>query len=579
MNKTVTVNIGGIVFHIDENAYEKFKSYLESIRLHFTSAEGRDEIMQDIEARIAEMFQERVTGGKQVITLMDVEDVTYLMGRPDQINDEPEGNSQADSSGNSTFSPKEESEKNQQGNKRLFRNPDDKVLGGVCSGVAAYFDVDPVWVRLLFAFVFFVFGSGFILYILLWIIVPEADSSLEKLKMRGSPVNISNIEKNVNEGSKSKKSTMTSRVFESFATLIKFFFLFIGKVIAVFFLFIGLVVFLALCFSLLVLFKIPGVHFPIFIQHVFPDGFQFGLAFLAAVVLVAIPFLMLAYAGARMLFNIKRSSRIFGFTALGIWLLSLGVCIFLGIRIASEFSQRTNIRQVLPITQPRQKYVRLELDRSMDNPGKDYDDDWDSEDWNNEFYFSDKDGHVQSGNIKMDIVKSLTDSFEVQQIFYAHGSSKKNASENASHISYSVTQMDSLIRFSKYFHLDSFDKFRGQKVQILLKAPVGAKIYLDPSLKGFIYDVDNIQNVYDHDMLGKNWEMTTQGLNCLDCTGSEDTIDGKNGIHINKKGQHIRIDNNGVYISGKDENGEEAFVKIDSNGVQIKSNGKSEKVN
>ena len=139
--------------------------------------------------------------------------------------------------------------------------------------------------------------------------------------------------------------------------------------------------------------------------------------------------------------------------------------------------------------------------------------------------------------------------------------------------------MDSLIRFSKYFHLDSFDKFRGQKVQILLKAPVGAKIYLDPSLKGFIYDVDNIQNVYDHDMLGKNWEMTTQGLNCLDCTGSEDTIDGKNGIHINKKGQHIRIDNNGVYISGKDENGEEAFVKIDSNGVQIKSNGKSEKVN
>ncbi len=577
MNKTVTVNIGGIVFHIDENAYEKFKSYLESIRHHFTSAEGRDEIMQDIEARIAEMFQERVTGGKQVITLMDVEDVTYLMGRPDQINDEPDGKGQADAAGNSTSFSKDENEKNQQGNKRLFRNPDDKVLGGVCSGVAAYFDVDPVWVRLIFAFVFFVFGSGFVLYILLWIIIPEADSSLEKLKMRGSPVNISNIEKNVNEGSKDKKSPMSSRIFEGFASLIKFFFLFIGKLIAVFFLFIGLVVFLALCFSLLVLFNIPGVHFPMFIHHVFPDGFQFGLAFLAAVVLVAIPFLMLAYAGARMLFNIKSSSRIVGFTALGIWLLSLGICAFLGFRIAGEFSQKANVRQVLPITQPQNKYVRLELDRSTENVGKNYDDDWDSNDWSDEFYFSDKDGRVQSGNIKMDIVKSLTDSFEVQQIFYAHGSSKKNASENASHISYSVTQMDSLIRFNKYFNLDSFDKFRGQKVQILLKVPVGAKIYLDPSLKGFIYDVDNIQNVYDHDMLGKNWEMTNQGLNCLDCSGTEDTIDGKNGVHIDKKGKHIRIDNNGVYISGKDENGEEEFVKIDSNGVQIKSNGKSKK--
>src|SRR5580765_4586707 len=85
MNKTVTVNIGGIVFHIDENAYEKFKMYLESIRSHFTTADGRDEIMQDIEARIAEMFQERVKDTKQVITLTDVEDVTRLMGKPEEF--------------------------------------------------------------------------------------------------------------------------------------------------------------------------------------------------------------------------------------------------------------------------------------------------------------------------------------------------------------------------------------------------------------------------------------------------------------------------------------------------------------
>ena len=87
MNKTVTVNIGGIVFHIDENAYERFKQYLESIRVHFTGSDGRDEIMQDIESRIAEMFQDRIKDQKQVITLVDVEEVTVLMGRPEEFGD------------------------------------------------------------------------------------------------------------------------------------------------------------------------------------------------------------------------------------------------------------------------------------------------------------------------------------------------------------------------------------------------------------------------------------------------------------------------------------------------------------
>lgn len=191
MNKTVTVNIGGIVFHIDENAYERFKQYLEAIRSHFTTAEGRDEIMQDIESRIAEMFQDRIKDSKQVITLEDVEEVTIQMGRPEQFGDEAAHEEQS----------KSERPEVQEGpvKRRLFRNPDDKLLGGVCSGVANYFDIDAVWVRLAFAFIFFVFGSGFLLYILLWIIVPEAKTTAEKLQMRGEPVTISNIEKNVKE--------------------------------------------------------------------------------------------------------------------------------------------------------------------------------------------------------------------------------------------------------------------------------------------------------------------------------------------------------------------------------------------
>jgi phage shock protein PspC (stress-responsive transcriptional regulator) len=582
MNKTVTVNIGGIVFHIDENAYERFKAYLESIRLHFTTAEGRDEIMQDIESRIAEMFQERISDGKQVITLSDVDEVTNLMGRPEQFS-EGEEKEESTKATSQSSDAKEEPVQDGPTYKRLYRNPDDKVAGGVCSGIAAYFDVDPVWIRLIFAFFFFVYGSGFGLYILLWIIVPEAESSLDKLKMRGAPMNISNIEKNVREGSEQKKQSLTSRIFEGFASLIKYFFLFIGKIIAVFFMFIGLVVGIAFCFSLLAIFRIPGTHIPEFVRHVFPDGFQFNLAFICAVLLLAIPFLMLAYAGAKMLFNIKRTNRVVGFTALGLWLGSLAVCLVLGVSIAREFSESTSIHQAIPVAQPAGKAIRLEaLGERQNSRGNKYYDRWDKEDWDEDFFLTEKDGYLQSGDIHLDIVRSYTDSFQIEQINYSRGSSKKDAAERASHISYSLTQMDSVLRFNRLFQIDRQEKFRGQRVQLILKMPLGSEVYLDKSLDKFIYDVDNVKNILDHDMLGKNWRMTEKGLTCMDCSGEEATVGGSDDndtdIDLSEGDHHIQINDKGVVISGTDDEGKEAFVKIDSTGVQIKSNGKLKKI-
>lgn len=566
MNKTVTVNIGGIVFHIDENAYERFKAYLESIRLHFTTAEGRDEIMQDIESRIAEMFQEKVKDSKQVITLSDVEEVTLLMGRPDQFTD--------------SETPRDEKQEpiiEGKVQKRLYRNPDEKVVGGVCSGISAYFDIDPVWIRLIFAGALIFFGSGFLLYIILWIIIPEADTSVEKLKMRGEPVNVSSIEKNVQEGSKPKKESFVSRFFEGVALIFKYLFLFIGKLIAVFFLFIGLVIAVAMFFSMLALFRLPGTHIPEFLRHVFPDGFQFGLTFICALILIAIPFLMLAYAGARMLFNIRKSPRIVGFTILGVWLLALIVCIVLGVKVGSEFAENSSVRQIIPITQPTTKSIVLEMEnKSEEGKEKKYYDNWGKDDWEGGFFLKMKDGQLQSGDIHLDVVKSPNDSFQLVQILYAHGSSNKEASDRATKISYSLSQFDSIMKFNRRFLIDKNEKYRGQKVQLLLKVPVGVTVYLDPSLDDFIYDIDNVQNIYDRDMLGKHWLMTEKGLTCVDCDGSEDTVGGGE-VNINGGNSHVKIDENGVFISGG-ENGEESIVKIDSNGVQIKSKGKTKKI-
>lgn len=193
MKKTLTVNISGIVFHIDDDAYAKLDRYLITIRRHFSSDEGCDEIIAGIEGRIAEMFQEKVTASKQVVTLADVKEVISQLGEPEQISgsDEASDKKQESGSGDSDYYDIKAS-------KRLYRDPDDKYIGGVCGGLGAYFQVDPTWMRLLFIVGIFA-GFGILLYIILWIVIPRARTTAEKLEMRGERVNLSNIEKSIKE--------------------------------------------------------------------------------------------------------------------------------------------------------------------------------------------------------------------------------------------------------------------------------------------------------------------------------------------------------------------------------------------
>ncbi len=576
MNKTVTVNIGGIVFHIDENAYERFKQYLESIRVHFTGSDGRDEIMQDIESRIAEMFQDRIKDQKQVITLSDVEEVTVLMGKPEQFGDEESGEKER------TADATEIKVK-----RRLFRNPDDKLLGGVCSGIAAYFDLDPIWFRLAFAVAFFFGGSGLLLYLILWIVIPKAVTTADKLMMKGEPVTVSNIEKNVQEelehlkkkvsGDRRVKSeNIITRIFEAIGQLIKFIFIFLGKVIAVFFLLIGLVVGFAMFASLLAIFNVPGTQYPEIWNHVFPSGFQFGFALFSAALVIGIPFIMLAYFGARVLFNINKSSRTVNMSALGIWLAAVVICAILGFSIAKDFSEKQSIRKVISLAQPVSKTMVLKVDKNEDDE-KSYNL-WDEDEWNGGLRLSADKNELQSKDINLDIVASKTDSFELLQVCYARGSSKKEAADNATHMSYTFSQQDSVISFQQYFSIDRSEKFRAQKMQLVLKVPIGGVIYLDKSLHNFIYDIKNVENILDHDMLKHRWIMKEDGLHCMDCDGSESTVDDVMSIPEPPEppghgGGQVHISDKGVYIEGDDN----AVVSIDSNGVVIHKDGKTKR--
>ncbi|MCX6273719.1 MAG: PspC domain-containing protein [Bacteroidetes bacterium] len=574
MNKTVTVNLGGTVFHIDDNAYESLIKYLNAIKGHFSSDQGRDEIMQDIESRIGEMFRERLNGGRQVITLNDVNEVTAVMGRPEEFAGGEEKATEAPPSMENASSGKLK--------KRFFRDPDEKFVGGVCSGMAAYFDIDPVWIRLVFACALIFYGTGFWIYILLWIIIPEAKTTADRLMMRGEPVTVSSIEKNVREELDAlkdrmkdgqKSTTAIGRIFETIGDVFKFIFLLIGKIITAFFVFIALVIAVALLASLFGLVGAPFVHYPGFLNHIFNSTSQFSWIYVGVVLLIAIPALMIAYAGIRFLFKIKRRSRVFGFTALGIWLVALAIVMFSGFSVFSDFSETDSFRKEVALQQPASKYMVLETNESK-NSESDYD-------YGGKYYRNmdtdfdlESDGHMLiSKNVKLDIVKSPIDSFDLVEIFYAQGSSRKAAIDNASRISYSFTQTDSSLRLNRFFNMNEGDKWRAQKVQLLLRMPVGARVRLDESLRNLIHDIDNVKNIYDNDMINRTWEMTPKGLSCVDCDGTESILGGDFNIsndYGDESDAKVEINKNGLHITN--EKGDK--VVIDSTGIHVRENGK-----
>jgi phage shock protein C len=199
MQRILQINIVGRVIPIEEDAYQILKKYIDSIERQFFNEMGKDEIIHDIENRIAELFFIRLNGGAPAIDKTDVNKVIETLGSPNELNDNAGStNSYSRSSGSTTQNTYQQYESNQA--RRLFRNPNDKVIGGVCSGVANYFDIDPVIVRLVFAVLFLTAGIGLLAYILAWIIIPAAKSPADLGYMTsGKPMDFNTIQRNVSE--------------------------------------------------------------------------------------------------------------------------------------------------------------------------------------------------------------------------------------------------------------------------------------------------------------------------------------------------------------------------------------------
>lgn len=583
MNKTVTVNIGGMVFHIEEQAYDQLKKYLEAIRGYFTSSDGRDEIIQDIESRVAEMFTERIGTSRQVVIASDVDHVINTMGRPEQVAGADEEKSES-GAGNTTTGGFTETK----GYRRLYRDPDDKVVGGVCSGISHYIGIDPIWLRLIFAIAFFVMGSGFLLYLLLLIIVPKAKTTSEKLEMKGQAVNIDNIKKTIEEevediksrisgkGSSRGGSSRVANFFEAIGAIIvaaiKFFVGFIGVIIAI----ILIVLLFALFVTLLGMSGvIGGDSLPIFLTQFFLESWQINTGMVALALVVGIPLIVILYRIVRSLFKLKTESKLFNYSTGILWILGLLLTFWIAFNISAQFRTSNTDRIIIPIVQPQSNTLHLAAMDETYSRMEDYDNGdftWDTDSWG---INSDQDS-VSYDDVELTVQRAEGSEFELVRITTSRGSNRKNAELNSRKIVYPIQQNDSILRFAKSYIIPNGVKYRGQKIRLILKVPEGKSVFLGQEMEDVIYDIKNVTNTWDNDMVGRTWTMTARGLECLNCNLDETTSINYNYDNADEEWENENDEKVKVRVNGKDvdiHSGEDT-VNWDNKDVKIKIDGK-----
>ena len=548
MNKTITINLSGIVFHIDENAYDKLRQYLEKLKSHFSATQGNDEIMADIESRIAEMFAEKVSDSKNVITLPEVDAVIEQMGNPEEVAGEEKAQQQTQSS---TSSAQPETEYH--GSKRFFRNIDEKIFGGVCSGIAAYFDFDPLWLRLAFALSFFFAGTGLILYLILWLIIPAARTTAEKLQMRGERVNISNIEKNIREEmetvrekfediGKTIRSDATKKAIKDNSHKVGSF---IGEVFTRFFQIIGKIIgFIITVFSIgaligltilvFSLFGVFSVAFPtVLTKMIFTTG-DLGWLITGAILVIGIPLVLLLLNGIKILFNVNLYLKRVGLIMLIFWLAGVAMATYQGVKVGKEFSKEGTNRQetILALTSDTLKLDVSPNKTEWKEKEKEY------SEFAHGFYLTDKEDSLYIRTVSLDIQQSKTDSVELVIIRHSRGGTSMEARNLAGATAYHYAVSGNSLTLSPVCLVNTDSKFRGQNVDVILKLPIGKSVYLDKDARMILNDVQNTTDTGDWKMGGHTWTMTKDGLECKDFFGynPDDSPSGKDWhthhIHI-----------------------------------------------
>ncbi|MFK7782851.1 PspC domain-containing protein [Psychroserpens sp.] len=592
MNKTVNINLAGIFFHIDEDAYLKLQRYLEAIKRSFTDSQGQSEIISDIEARIAELFNERVQNEKQVIRIKEVDDVISIMGQPEDylvddeiFEDEPKTSYQNNSRSKSGSS------------KKFYRDTDNSYIGGVSAGLGHYFGIDAVWIRLIWILLIFGAGTGVLLYILLWVLVPEATTTSEKLTMTGEPVNISNIEKKIKDGFDSVSQTVTDTVkqvdlpkqgqkiksssktfFDTIGDIIMFFFKIFAKFIGVILIIVGATTLISLLIFCLSLGAVDIIHFPgldIF-EAANAANTPVWLISLITMFAIGVPFFFVFYLGLKILINnLKSIGNVAKFTLLGLWLMAIIGTVIIGVRQASEHAYDATISKKEQLNIITKDTLTLAVvgntmySKQFGRHGSSL----------RAVYDENDEKLIYSRDVRL-IVRSTKDSLASINIEKtAEGRNYKEAKMRAQEINYNYDLTKNRLELDGYLTTDFENKFRDQEIEVTLYLPEGTILYAEGNTYSYHRNSSYYNDILDNGMEEQYLEITTNGVKCLDCTADEefkvkvDLKDDENGIKIDEDGIEMKTEATSLKIDEGGIKAESVNVKvnIDEDGIEITS--------
>lgn len=613
MNKTVNINLAGIFFHIDEDAYLKLQRYLEAIKRSFTDSQGRSEIIADIEIRIAELFSERMKTDRQVIENKEVEDVIAIMGQPEDylvddeiFMDEPAPKSYASSRSKNSNA------------KKLFRDTENSYVGGVCSGLAHYFNIDVIWVRLVWVLLVFGAGTGIFLYILLWIFIPEATTTADKLNMTGEEVTISNIEKKIRDGFDSVSENVKNIDFQKHADKFKegigqasdnisdsvkkidtnkikssskSFFGGLGNVISslfkIFSKFIGIALVVS-CVAGIIALAI-GLIFGTFFDadfgffttdyvRTFNDGDGLFWLFPVLIFIVSvIPIIFFIYLGLKILVNnLKPMGNVAKYSLIGLWIMAIIGLAIIGTRQGLSYKEKAadiKTEQLANIKTNDTLVISMNYnDTFAERFRRDYGLQRADDDNGNEVVFSQ--------GIRL-IIKSTKDSVaKIRVDKSARGSSYSKAKDRAKNISYNYTLDNNNLILDNYFTVSNNDISRDQEVELTVYLPEGSVLFAEEST----YNYHRNNSHYYNDILDNGMEehfllVKRAKLECLDCDDDNNTLpsdnDNTSTIVVNQEGLVAKTDTMDVIINDEGAKASTKNVKVtinDEDGINITNN-------
>jgi phage shock protein PspC (stress-responsive transcriptional regulator) len=517
MKKAVKINLSGQIFHIDEDAYEKLKIYLDTISSHFSNANESTEIISDIESRIAELFREKMSDENQVISIKEVDEVINIMGRPEEIVDEEE------MSGS-------QKHREQRASRRLYRDTDNAVLGGVSAGLSAYFNLDVVLIRVLFVVLTLIgVGTPVLLYIILWIAVPRAVTAAEKLEMRGEKVTVNNIEKTVKEeyeyAKESLKKARNSEFFQRVENGSTSFFKAIGILILIFFkIILGFIAFIFVLVGLGLLFGTVsfvffGSHFIPFgsmgtIQHTLPEIIRpfvnpdnASILIIALVLLLIIPIFAIVYGLFKALFRFKAKDKALGLSAFTIWILAL-VAIFMLVYYEGRNYQESN---TVTDTKNLALFSGDTLYLSVNESGLDKINSENYININHKWYFSE---NLDSfyGDVDINVKESSGSEYRIIIAKTSRGRDNNSAQQLAQGIVYEFKQKDSSLILDPNYLIEKDGPWRAQSVDVTVYVPVGKAVKFDRNTEDYLGWIHNTEDFSNWEVAGKTMVMKKDGL-------------------------------------------------------------------